>query len=72
MVVGTNKINDDKKCRLISGDFDHHADVVVQCGAYCPIEHILGFPRSHWMPLLGECSHDIAEAAAILVKNTKY
>ena len=32
----------------------------------CPMEHILGFTRSHWMPPppSGECSYDIAIAAA--------
>jgi hypothetical protein len=51
MVVGTIDINDDKKCRPIAGNFDHHADVAVQCGAQRPLEHIQSFTRSHWMPL---------------------
>jgi hypothetical protein len=50
MVVGNNGINDNKKCRERAGDFDHHVDAAVQCGAHCPMEHILGFTRSHWMP----------------------
>ena len=34
------KIDDDKKCREIADDFDHHADATVQCGAHQPTEHI--------------------------------
>jgi hypothetical protein len=30
------------------------------------MEHILGFTRSHWMSPLGECSHHIATAAAMV------
>ena len=49
MVVGDNRIDDDKKCRESAGDFNHHADAAVRCGAHRPMEHILGFTRSHWM-----------------------
>jgi hypothetical protein len=38
------------------------------------MEHILGFPRSHWMMLLGVCLHCIAPAAAMVgkyVENTQ-
>jgi hypothetical protein len=48
-VVGDNGINDNEKCRESAGDFDH-----------CPMEHILGFTRSHWMPSLGKCLCGIA------------
>jgi hypothetical protein len=41
-VVGNNGIEDNKKCKEIAGDFDHHADAVVQCGAHCLMEHIPG------------------------------
>jgi hypothetical protein len=34
MVVGTIKSNDNEKCKLIAGNFDHHADVGIQCGAH--------------------------------------
>jgi len=39
-----------------------------QCnaGVHCPMEHILGFTRSHWMPPLGECPSRIAPAAAMV------
>ena len=48
---------------------DCHADAAVQCGAHCPMEHILGFTRSHWMSPSGEeCSHHIAVAAAMVYK----
>jgi hypothetical protein len=66
MVVGNNGISNDEKCRESAGDFDHHLDVVVQCGAHCPMEHILGFTRSHLMLPSGKCLHHIALAAAMV------
>jgi hypothetical protein len=74
MVMGNYGIDDDKKYTSNNGDFDHHADVAVQCGAHCPMEHILGFTRSHWMPPSGEHLRHIALAAAMVdkfVENTK-
>ncbi len=73
VVVGNNGINDDKKCRESTGDFDHHADVAVQCGTNRPIEHIPGFTRSHGMPPLGKCLRRIAPVADMVnryVENT--
>ncbi len=67
-VVGNNGIDDNKKFRESAGDFDHHADAVVQCGAHCPMEHILGFTRRHWMPPSGKCLRRIAPAAAMVYK----
>jgi hypothetical protein len=49
MIVGTIKINNHKKCKQITCDFDHHVDVVIQFGAHCTMEHIQGFSRSHWI-----------------------
>jgi hypothetical protein len=43
MVVANNKINNDKKCRQIAGDFDCHADTAVQRGAHRSMERICGF-----------------------------
>ncbi len=74
MVVGDNGIDDNKKCRESAGAFDHHSDAVVQCGAHHPMEHVLGFTRSHWMPPLGECLRHIAPAAAMVdeyIENTQ-
>jgi hypothetical protein len=74
MVVGENGTNDKEKCRESAGDFDHHADAVVRCGAHRLMEHILGFTRSHWMPPLGKCLRCIAPAAAMVdefVENTQ-
>jgi hypothetical protein len=51
-----------------AGDFDHYADGVVQCRAHRPMEHILGFTRSHWMLPSGECLRRIAPAAAMVDK----
>ncbi len=68
MVVGDSGINNNKKCRERACGFDHHADVAVQCGAHRPMEHILGFTRSHWMPPLGRCLRPITPAAAMVNK----
>ncbi len=43
MVMGDNIIDDAKKFRKITGYFDHHGDLAVQCRAHCPMEHIQGF-----------------------------
>jgi len=65
-VSGQQRIGNNKKCRQIAGDFDCHADAAVRRGAHCPIEHIGGFTRSHWMPPSGECLRRIAPAAAMV------
>jgi hypothetical protein len=72
--MGNNKINNAKKWGEIDGNFDHHGYLMVHSGAHCPMKHIKGFTRSHWMPPLGECLRCIAPAAAmfaILVENRK-
>jgi hypothetical protein len=74
-VMGNNKINNATECREITGNFDDHHDASVQRGAHCPLKHIKGFTRSHWMPPLGKCLRGIAPVAtmvAILVENTKH
>jgi hypothetical protein len=63
--VANNKINDEKKCRQIAGNFDCHADAAVQRGAHCPMERISGFMESHYMPPSGKCPRPIAPAAAM-------
>jgi hypothetical protein len=73
-VGGNNGIEDNKKCRESAGDFDHQADAAVGCGAHCPMEHIPGFTRSHWMLPLGKCLRRIAPSAAMVdeyVENTQ-
>jgi hypothetical protein len=54
-VSGQQQISNNKKCRQIAGNFDCHVDAAVRRGAHCPIEHIQGFTRSHWMLPSGEC-----------------
>jgi hypothetical protein len=73
--MGDNKIDHAKQCRIAACDFDHNGDALVQSGAHCPMKHIKGFTRSHWMLPLGKCLHRIALAAAmvaIFVENTNY
>jgi hypothetical protein len=65
---------DNEKCRQIAVDFDHHTDAAVQCGAHCPMEHIQGFTRSHWMLPSGKCLRRVAPAAIMVhefVENTQ-
>jgi hypothetical protein len=45
-VVAKNKINDNKKCRQIAGNFDCHANAAVQRRAHCSMECIHGFMQS--------------------------
>jgi hypothetical protein len=47
MVVANNEIDDGKKYKSNAGNFDGHADTVVQCGVHRPMEHIRGFMQSH-------------------------
>jgi hypothetical protein len=47
MVVTNNKINGNKKYMSNAGNFNGHADAVVQCRAHCPMERISGFMQSH-------------------------
>jgi hypothetical protein len=64
--VDDNKIDDAKQYTYFAGNFDCHGDAVVKCGAHHPMEHILGFTRSHWMPPLGECLGPIDPVAAMV------
>ena len=63
---GQQRINDNKKCRQIAGNFDGHGDAAVQREAHHLMEHIQGFTRSHWIPPLGECLRRIALTAAMV------
>ena len=37
---GQQQIEDNKKCRRITGDFDGHGDAAVRREVYCLMEHI--------------------------------
>ncbi len=66
----------DTKCRQIDDNFDGHGDAAVQRGAHCPMDHIQGFTRSHWMPPSCECLRRIAPTTAMVneigIKHTKH
>jgi hypothetical protein len=68
---GRQRIDRNKKCRRIPGDFDGHGDAAVRHEAHHPMEHIQGFTPSNWMPSSGQCLHRIAPAAA-MVDDFKY
>ena len=63
---GQQRIDDNKKCRQIAGDFDGHGDASVRRKVHRLMEHIQGFTQSHWMPPSGECLRCIAPAAAMV------
>jgi hypothetical protein len=63
---GQQRINDNKKCRQIAGDFDGHGNAAVRRKAHRPMEHIQGLTRSRWMPPSGECLRRIAPATAMV------
>ena len=65
-VSGGQRIDGNKTCRRINGNFDCHGDAAVRREAHRPMEHIQCFTRSHWMPPSGECLRRIAPAAAMV------
>jgi hypothetical protein len=50
-------------CFSIIGHLDGHGGLPVQYEAHCPMQHVQGYPRSHWMPAPGNYSLRIASAA---------
>jgi hypothetical protein len=65
---GRKRIDGNKQCRQIDGNFYCHGDAAVRRGAHRPIEHVQGITQSHWMPPSVDCSHRIAPAAAMVNK----
>jgi hypothetical protein len=63
---GQQRINSNKKCRRIAGDFDCHGNAAVQRWVHRSMEDIQGFTRSHWMPQSIKCLRSIAPAAAMV------
>ncbi len=51
-------------------DFDCCADAAVQHGAHRPMEHVLGFTRSHWMPPMGKSLHRMVDEFVETTQNT--
>ena len=70
-VSGGQRIDGNKTCRRIAGNFDCHGNAAVQSRVHCPIEHIQGFTRSHWMPPSGKCLRRIAPVAVMVDKFVK-
>jgi hypothetical protein len=65
MVVTNNEINATKKAGKLTTIL-MTMRMRVQRGAHCPIKHIIGFTRRHWMPPLGKCSHRSTTAATMV------
>ncbi len=64
---GQQQINNNKKCRQLTGNFDCHADAVVRHGAHCPMQRICGFMQSHLMLPSGKWLRHIAPVAAMFI-----
>jgi len=73
---GQQRIDGNKKCRQIDGNFDCHGNTAVHRGAHRPMEHIRGFTRNHWMPSSVKCLRRITPAANMVEefekKHTKH
>jgi hypothetical protein len=52
-----------KKCTLSTGRFDGHGGEPEQYRRHCPMWHVQGYSKSHWMPALGNYLLRIAPAA---------
>jgi hypothetical protein len=57
------------KCTSTAGHFDGHGGAPVQYKAHCPMQHVQGYTRSHWMLPLGDYLLCIAPAAARATAN---
>ncbi len=51
------------KCTSIVGHFNGHGGAPEQYRRHHPMQHVQGYPGSHWMPPLGNYSLCIAPAA---------
>jgi hypothetical protein len=51
-------------CSTTFGHFDGHGGPLVQYEAHCPMQHVQGYSRSHWMLASGNYLLRIAPAAA--------
>jgi hypothetical protein len=49
-----------KECTLSAGRFDGHSGAPEQYRWHCPMRHVQGYSRSHWMLPLGDYSLRIA------------
>ena len=63
---GRQRINGNKTCRQIAGNFDCHGNAAVWHRAHHPMEHIQGFTWSHWMLPSVKCLLRIAPTAAMV------
>jgi hypothetical protein len=52
------------KCFSVVGHFDGHGGVPEQYRWHHPMQHVQGYPGSHWMPPLGNYSLGITPVAA--------
>jgi hypothetical protein len=62
----TTKSTAIKKYTSNAGNFNGHADTVVQCRAHRPTDCICGFMQSHYLPPSGMCLRRIAWVAAMV------
>jgi hypothetical protein len=58
------KLTMTNKCTLSAGCFDGHGGAPEQYRQHCPMRHVQGYSRSHWMPASGDYLLRIAPVAA--------
>jgi hypothetical protein len=56
-----------EKCTSFAGHFDGYDDVPVRCQAHCPMQHVMGYLRSHWTPPLDKYLPHIAPANTMVI-----
>ncbi len=57
------------KCTSSAGRFDGNGSVPEQYRWHCPMQHVQGYPGSHWMPPLGNYLLCITPVAARATAN---
>ena len=57
------------ECASVVSHFDGYMDALKQYMQHCPMQHVLGYTRSHWTPPLGIYSLHIAPEAARATAN---
>jgi hypothetical protein len=69
MYYDTKEATMTNKSTSVVGHFDGHGGAPEGYRWHCPMRHVQGYPRSHWMPPSGNYLLFIAPAAARATAN---